>query len=353
MVPPEELEKTQPTTLPADFSEWDSGESSAPPQPESFNGYEAVPRPVAAPKPAVRPATARVAVAPVVDRTPRPAAPRPAAPVYPEPEPFQPRRAAAATPSVDYDDAEETPAHKKTGMFVAIGAAALLVVGAGGYFAFRPKPVAVRPPVATQATTTITEPQMTMTDVQKPAPATPSNPAATAAMAQQQPTPDTTRPLRAQSEAMNSQLNAPSRIPNDLKLLTGGKEAAPTSGFGAGMEGMGGTGNVFSGQSGPKVKFEGGTRVISAGVAGGLLIQRTSPVYPQIAKEARISGTVVIQATISKTGAVTNPHAVSGPSMLQGPALDAVRRWRYRPYVLDGEPVEVQTTVSVTFAPAG
>jgi protein TonB len=101
------------------------------------------------------------------------------------------------------------------------------------------------------------------------------------------------------------------------------------------------------------VKFEGGTRVISAGVAGGLLIQRAAPVYPQIAKEAHISGTVVIQATISKTGTILNPHAVSGPTMLQSYAIDAVKRWRYRPYVLDGAPVEVQTTVSVTFAPAG
>ena len=352
MVPPEELEKTQPTTLPADFSEWDSGESSAPPQPENFRGYEAIPRPVAAPKPAARPATARVAVAPVVDR-----APRPATPAYPEPtQVFQPRRAAVTTAAVDYDvDSEESPARKKTGMYAAIGAAALLVLGGGGYFAFRPKPVSVKPPVAVQATTTITAPQMTMTDTPKPtaATATATNASVTTNATTTPATADTSRLGRAQSDAMNSQLSAPSRIPNDLKLLTGGKEAAPTSGFGAGAEGLGGTGNVFSGQSGPKVKFEGGTRVISAGVAGGLLIQRTAPVYPQIAKEARISGTVVIQATISKTGAVISPRAVSGPSMLQQSALDAVRRWRYRPYVLDGEPVEVQTTVSVTFAPAG
>jgi protein TonB len=92
---------------------------------------------------------------------------------------------------------------------------------------------------------------------------------------------------------------------------------------------------------------------ISAGVAGGLLIQKTAPVYPQIAKEARVSGTVVIQATISKAGLITNLRVVNGPTMLRQPALDAVRTWRYRPYLLDGEPVEVETTVSVTFTLGG
>jgi protein TonB len=92
---------------------------------------------------------------------------------------------------------------------------------------------------------------------------------------------------------------------------------------------------------------------ISAGVAGGLLIQKTAPVYPQIAKEARVSGTVVIQATISKAGLIENLHVVNGPTMLRQPALDAVKTWRYRPYMLDGEPVEVETTVSVTFTLGG
>jgi protein TonB len=154
---------------------------------------------------------------------------------------------------------------------------------------------------------------------------------------------------------MNSQLNAPSRIPTDLKMLAG-KEPPPSSGFGAGMEGLGSGagGSVFSERNGPNVKVA-APRVmnISAGVAGGLLIQKTAPVYPQIAKEARVSGTVVIQATISKAGLITNLRVVNGPTMLRQPALDAVRTWRYRPYLLDGEPVEVETTVSVTFTLGG
>jgi protein TonB len=62
---------------------------------------------------------------------------------------------------------------------------------------------------------------------------------------------------------------------------------------------------------------------------------------------------VVIQATISKAGAIENLRAVSGPTMLRQPAIDAVKTWRYKPYVLDGEPVEVETTVSVNFTLGG
>jgi protein TonB len=123
------------------------------------------------------------------------------------------------------------------------------------------------------------------------------------------------------------------------------------------MDGIGGggaTGNVFSVQNGPRVKVAAPTKMsISAGVAGGLLIQKSSPVYPQIAREARVSGTVVIQATISKTGSIENLRAVSGPTMLRQPALDAVKTWRYKPYMLDGEPVDVETTVSVNFTLGG
>ena len=69
---------------------------------------------------------------------------------------------------------------------------------------------------------------------------------------------------------------------------------------------------------------------ISAGVAVGLLIQKTVPVYPPIAKAAHVSGTVVLVATISKTGEVEDLHAVSGPAMLQQAAQEAVKTWRYK-----------------------
>jgi protein TonB len=88
---------------------------------------------------------------------------------------------------------------------------------------------------------------------------------------------------------------------------------------------------------------------ISSGVMAGNLLEKVTPQYPAIAKAARIQGTVVLEATISKDGTIQNLRVISGPPMLRQAALDAVRSWRYKPYLLNGEPVEVQTTVNVVF----
>jgi protein TonB len=81
----------------------------------------------------------------------------------------------------------------------------------------------------------------------------------------------------------------------------------------------------------------------------GLLLQKTMPTYPVIAKATRTEGVVVLQATISKTGTIENLHVISGHPMLKKAAIDAVSNWRYRPYLLNGVPVEVETTVNVVF----
>jgi protein TonB len=88
---------------------------------------------------------------------------------------------------------------------------------------------------------------------------------------------------------------------------------------------------------------------ISSGVMAGNLLEKTVPQYPAIAKATRTQGTVVVQATISKAGLIENLRVISGPPLLQQAAVDAVRSWRYRPYLLNGEPVEVETTVNVVF----
>ncbi len=121
------------------------------------------------------------------------------------------------------------------------------------------------------------------------------------------------------------------------------------------MAGMGGSGSgvmgsFFGSGSAPQVKAAPPKKInISAGVEQGLLIQKTMPIYPPIAKAARVQGTVVLQATISKGGTIEDLHVVSGSAMLQEAALDAVRQWRYRPYLLNNEPVEVETTINVIF----
>jgi len=164
--------------------------------------------------------------------------------------------------------------------------------------------------------------------------------------------------VHVQSEMMNNQLTAPTRIPHNIVQVTT-KEAPPSSFGVAGMEGMAGSGNgvmggIFGSGSGPQVKAAPPKKVnISAGVAVGMLIQKTMPVYPPIAKAARVQGTVILQALISKQGTIENLKVVSGPAMLQEAALDAVRQWRYKPYLLNNEPVEVETTVNVIFTLGG
>ena len=90
---------------------------------------------------------------------------------------------------------------------------------------------------------------------------------------------------------------------------------------------------------------------ISPGVAQGLALSRPAPIYPQDAKDARISGTVVIRAVIGRDGWVHDMQVVTAPSAsLAASALGAVSQWRYRPYLLNGEPVEVDTTANVIYS---
>jgi protein TonB len=88
---------------------------------------------------------------------------------------------------------------------------------------------------------------------------------------------------------------------------------------------------------------------IAGGVMKGMLIKGDIPDYPPLAKARGISGTVVLQAIIDKNGHIRDLHVISGPDQLQQAALDAVKQWVYRPYLLDGEPVEVRTQVDVVF----
>ena len=84
-----------------------------------------------------------------------------------------------------------------------------------------------------------------------------------------------------------------------------------------------------------------------------LTIHEIKPTYPQIAKAARVQGQVVLQALISKQGTIENLKVMSGHPMLVQSALEAVKQWRYKPYILNGEPVEVDTQVTVNFTLSG
>jgi TonB family protein len=88
---------------------------------------------------------------------------------------------------------------------------------------------------------------------------------------------------------------------------------------------------------------------VSAKEMQDLVITKVPPVYPPEAKKARIQGKVVLEAVIGKTGHVENLKVLSGPQELQTSALDAVRQWAYKPYLLNGDPIEVATTITVIF----
>jgi len=88
---------------------------------------------------------------------------------------------------------------------------------------------------------------------------------------------------------------------------------------------------------------------VSSGVMQALLVKKVPPQYPQDAKDQHIQGVVVLKAVINKEGNVSNLELVSGHPMLAPGAIEAVKQWKYRPYLLNGEPVEVESQVQVNF----
>lgn len=177
--------------------------------------------------------------------------------------------------------------------------------------------------------------------------APPPPPAAPAMIARHEPRPALPHPI-----ILIDPLTAPSRIPT--RILS---DLPPTLSTGPDLSsetGGGPQGAFLPGALPPPAprvepaRPRGPVRV-SAGVAAGQLIAPIRPVYPAIARETGTQGTVVVQATISKSGAIENPRIVSGPPLLVNAALDAVRQARYRPFLLNGQPVEVETTINVIF----
>ena len=165
------------------------------------------------------------------------------------------------------------------------------------------------------------------------------------------------------TELDNGELRTPTKIPKKIQMIKE-DEPPPSSGV-AGVVGgvpggvpggaVGGVlGGIISGTptAVPKVATPQRIRV-SQGVSQGLLIHQVKPSYPPLARQARIQGVVVLQAVIGKDGAIQGLKVVSGHPMLAPAALEAVKQWRYKPYFLNGEPVEVDTTINVNFTLAG
>ena len=171
--------------------------------------------------------------------------------------------------------------------------------------------------------------------------------------------------VKVQTEIDNGQLKAPTAIPKKIQMIKEDEAPPSTGGVMGGVVGGvpgGQAGGVVGGVLGsivnaaptavPKVATPQRVKV-SAGVTSGLLIRKITPTYPPLAKQARIQGSVVLQAVIGKDGTIQNLRAVSGHPMLIQSAIDAVRQWKYKPYFLNGDAVEVDTQVTVNFTLAG
>ena len=110
--------------------------------------------------------------------------------------------------------------------------------------------------------------------------------------------------------------------------------------------------SVLSGIVTPNVILpqpEPGTLRLSQGIIQGLLIKKVSPTYPLVALQLRKGGPVELLATISKTGVITKIKVLTGDATLAESAVKAVRQWAYRPYLLNGEPVEIETQITIVF----
>jgi periplasmic protein TonB len=169
--------------------------------------------------------------------------------------------------------------------------------------------------------------------------------------------------VKIQSDMSNGQLRTPTKIPEKIQMIKE-EEAPPPVSTMAGV--VGGVPGAAGGQIGgviggiinstpiavPKVATPQRVRV-SQGVTQGLLLRKIQPAYPPLARQARIQGSVLLQAEISKDGSIQNLRLISGHPMLAPAAIEAVKQWKYKPYILNGEPVEVETQITVNFTLAG
>ena len=166
--------------------------------------------------------------------------------------------------------------------------------------------------------------------------------------------------VKPQAHLMDAgKLMAPKVIPRDVKIIKEDAEPDPgamgmTGGVPGGVAGgsMGGViGGVIGGMAPPppRPRPTGPIRV-GGNVQAARIINRIQPMYPPLARQTRISGTVRLHAIIGKDGTIQQLEVQSGHPLLQQAALDAVRQWRYQPTLLNGDPVEVDTTIDVIFS---
>jgi protein TonB len=176
------------------------------------------------------------------------------------------------------------------------------------------------------------------------------------------PAPPASQPPGAQtmSNMSGMHLIPPQRIPRTVAMLDETETSSAPNLDPIGVLGATGPRNGVLNSLGPSADWVAppprptATRPIRIShIAEGNLIYRVQPLYPPLARQARIQGPVQLRAIISKAGTIENLNVISGHPMLTAAAIEAVRQWRYRPYLLNNEPVEVETEITVNFVLAG
>lgn len=207
-------------------------------------------------------------------------------------------------------------------------------------------------------TEALPEQQLVTFLVAPPPPPPPPPPAA--------PAPAAVKVVRVATDIVNGRLRTPGRIPEKVQMIKEAEGPPPIAITGGVIGGV--PGGIPGGQLGgviggivnaapifaavPKLSKPAPVvqRVrVSQGVTKGMVVYRIEPTYPPLARQARIQGVVVLTAMIDRDGNIQNLRLVSGHPMLAPAAIDAVKHWRYKPFLLNGQPVEVETTVTVTF----
>ncbi len=343
-----QAEGLPPATLPVDFNAWEGGEVNLAP-PEIFPAPQETPPSAIALEPI---ATMELSSA-AVPSTPEETGRTPGGVI-------SDAELHALLNAIEPEERPQEKAERRIWPFaVGGGVVVLTLVLLAFMHPFRQHPQAAHAAESAvpQAETSTTDPPLDMASAQvtpttKPLAGVLANGAGT--QGSQQATPQAlpeapqARASQVSSAMMDEQLAAPSRIPSAMKKPTQADQAPASLTPGA-LENNGSLpGTVFSGVKQAKVVPV--VSAISAGVAAGMLIYKTQPVYPTLAQDARMSGTVVLKATITKTGTIGALQVISGPPIFSNAAVNAVKSWRYRPYMLNNEPVEVGTTISVVFS---
>ncbi|MGA9978100.1 MAG: TonB family protein, partial [Candidatus Sulfotelmatobacter sp.] len=139
--------------------------------------------------------------------------------------------------------------------------------------------------------------------------------------------------LKSGSTKSSTKASAPDAPPSMVGLAAGGSDGSLS--------------NITAGEDDAKPVLQ--TLSVSQGVSQGLLLKKVQPAYPSAALRMRTEGAVKLKATIGKTGNVTEVKVVSGEPLLIQSAVDAVKQWKYKPYLLNGDPVEIQTEITINF----